>query len=87
MAAGLRRIWRMGNNVLSPPDMTWKCHVCGDERPDDKISVHKVKDMFGIPGMMVPVEANVRHCNDRSKCCDGAESIGHMWLHSGGADA
>lgn len=64
-------------------DLTWKCHVCGDDRPDDKISVHSETEKIGIPGMEVPVTANVRFCNDRSKCCEGAPAVAARWLHLG----
>lgn len=40
--------------------MTWTCHVCGDERPDAKISV--AKHPLGI------AVVNVRFCNDRPDC-------------------
>lgn len=41
-------------------NMTWTCHVCGDERPDDKISV--AKHPLGI------ATVNVRYCKDRPEC-------------------
>lgn len=63
--------------------VTWKCHVCGDDRPDDKIGVFTSTEKIGIPGMEVPVTANVRHCNDRSKCCAGAADVAARWLHLG----
>ncbi len=48
--------------------ITWKCHICGKERPDDKISVYKVD--LGVeqglpPGVM---SMNVRYCNDNPDC-------------------
>lgn len=48
--------------------MTWKCHVCGRERPDEKISVF-TRDRsveYGLPvGTMLE---NVRYCNDSLTC-------------------
>lgn len=46
-------------------DLTWTCHVCKDERPDDRISVFKSTAMLegGIQ-----VQQNVRYCNDRPDC-------------------
>lgn len=44
--------------------MMWRCHVCGDERPDEAVSVHKiVRYDFGAT-----LIENVRYCNDRSAC-------------------
>lgn len=43
---------------------TWRCHVCGDERPDAAISVVK------RPWLNVSSRAfvNLRYCNDQSDC-------------------
>ena len=47
---------------------TWTRHICGEERPDDKIDVltYPLKD---LPGG----ERNVRYCNDKDECRKGAE--------------
>lgn len=45
----------------------WYCHVCGHERPDDKISVHKRAHRMG--------EQNIRYCNDRRACIDNAPRV------------
>lgn len=42
---------------------TWTCHVCGDRRADDRISVATGK-FKGLPG----AEINIRYCNDRIEC-------------------
>ena len=55
--------------------MTWKCHICGDTRPDDKISVLKtdISAEQGLPpGVMWN---NVRYCNDRPKCATKAKTF------------
>lgn len=67
--------------MASPSDLTWTCHVCGDERPDEKISVHKVEGMTAARG--AEVEANVRYCNDRPGCAEGAQAVGEGWLGRG----
>ena len=54
--------------------MTWKCHVCGDVRPDSKISVYKTKKSIGD----VPVTQNVRYCNDRQSCIEGAKEVSFL---------
>ena len=54
---------------------SWTCHVCGDERPDALISVHKTdrSEEFGFPsGTWVE---NVRYCNDRPACIEGAKNV------------
>lgn len=51
---------------------TWTCHVCGDRRPDERISVHKSEREF-VWG--TTVTENVRYCNDRPACREGAATI------------
>lgn len=53
---------------------TWKCHVCGKERPDAKISVYSSTRYFGN----VPMKQNVRYCNDNSECIEGAKTVDFM---------
>jgi len=50
-------------------NLTWTCHICQQERPDDKISV--LTKSLGIPG--VDAVQNIRYCNDRQECIDGAK--------------
>ena len=54
----------------------WTCHVCGDLRPDDKISVYSTEKPFGTTGVMM--KQNVRYCNDRPSCIEGAKHIDFM---------
>lgn len=60
--------------VLQPPvlDITWTCHVCGDERRDRFIGVFTREKMF--PGG-VRVRENIRFCNDRLECTQGANDV------------
>lgn len=45
--------------------LTWKCHICGIERPDSRISV------LSYPLAKFPeATINVRYCNDNSNCFD-----------------
>jgi hypothetical protein len=54
---------------------TWTCHVCGDERPDARISVFsKTARLHGG----VEVTQNVRYCNDRPACVEGAKLVDWM---------
>lgn len=53
-------------------DLKWKCHVCGEERPDDKISVHR---KLVILSGGIECQYNIRFCNDRRECIDGAPNV------------
>jgi len=53
-------------------DLTWTCHVCGKERPDDKISVYTRHRT--LPGG-VQMSENIRHCNDKDECIIGAREV------------
>ena len=57
--------------VFSEP-LTWKCHVCGEERPDAKISV--LSKPVVIKGQVFCVQ-NIRYCNDRQRCIDSAKDF------------
>ncbi len=50
--------------------LTWKCHVCGEERPDMKVSVF-TKPIV-IDGRMCGNQ-NIRYCNDKPECIEGAK--------------
>lgn len=53
-------------------DLTWTCHICGDERPDARISVFKKPSV--LPGGATMTQ-NVRYCNDRPDCLAGAPKV------------
>lgn len=53
---------------------SWTCHVCRRERPDSRISVHSTKRV--VNG--IEIQENVRYCNDRPACAEGAKEI--TWL-------
>lgn len=53
------------------PSLTWTCHVCGEERPDEKISVYSRDHVRNG----VPIRENVRYCNDRPECAEGAKNF------------
>jgi hypothetical protein len=54
---------------------TWQCHICKEERPDAKISVHK--NEFTTP-TGVKWGENVRYCNDRPNCVAEAPFYHHF---------
>lgn len=52
--------------------LTWRCHVCGDERPDARIAVLSTERVHPNG---VRFTENVRYCNDRPSCVEGASTI------------
>lgn len=50
-------------------DLTWTCHVCHEERPDEFISVHSIPH---TTRWGVQITENIRYCNDRLECIEGA---------------
>jgi hypothetical protein len=55
--------------------VTWTCHICGRERPDDRISVAT----HDISGPRFEAKANVRYCNDSAECSAKAHGDPPEW--------
>lgn len=55
--------------------MTWTCMVCGEERPDEKISVFP-RPIKGMEQSFPDSRTNVRFCNDRLECLEWAAAPG-----------
>lgn len=55
--------------MLDPTQMQWDCHICKEARPDEFISVQS-SQMLGMRG--IHYSQNVRYCNDRPACIEGA---------------
>jgi len=68
--------------VSKLPFDTWKCHICGEERPDDKISV--LSKPLVINGQSCG-QQNIRYCNDRPACVEGAKTF--SFFKEGGNEA
>ncbi len=51
-------------------ELTWRCDACGDERPDEKISVLSVPWVIG--GRVVG-QRNYKYCNDKPDCLKQVE--------------
>ena len=51
---------------------TWKCHICGKERTDEKISVF-IKPLI-MKGQVLG-EQNIRYCNDNPDCSEKAQEF------------
>lgn len=64
--------------LKSANKITWTCHVCGKERPDALISVHKrdISERFNLPSGTV--SENVRYCNDSDECREKAREYRHL---------
>ncbi|MBA7528552.1 hypothetical protein ES705_20739 [subsurface metagenome] len=53
---------------------TWKCHICGEERPDERISVLS-KPLIINGQVVLGSQQNIRYCNDRPACVEGAKEF------------
>ena len=56
-------------------ELTWTCHVCGDERPDELIGVARFDWRRGD----VRMRTSVRHCLDRPGCEAGTLTVAVGW--------
>lgn len=66
--------WRGGSGEedLFANPLTWRCDICREMRPDEKISVWKVDiGPKALPGAVI---RNVKFCNDKPACESGAEN-------------
>jgi hypothetical protein len=54
--------------------LTWTCHFCKDERPDDKISVAH-RPVMGMEDYFPRAQWNLRYCNDRPECIEKAHGM------------
>jgi len=52
-------------------NLTWTCHICGKERPDNKISVRTTPLECGF----VRITQNVRYCNDNTECIEESKTF------------
>jgi len=53
--------------MLRKDEITWRCHICGRERPDSRISVRR-KEHDGLT-------ENIRYCNDDPYCVEMSKSF------------
>ncbi len=53
-------------------NLSWTCHICKENRPDAAISVHK-KPLI-LHGQRFG-DQNIRYCNDRPACLEGAKEF------------
>jgi hypothetical protein len=58
---------------------TWRCHVCGEERPDEVIKVHSRMLLSAFDGS-IEMQVNVRYCADRESCSRAVAGIAEEWL-------
>ncbi len=60
---------------------SWTCHICGKERPDNKISVHTIDTSKEHDFPSGTMKQNVRYCNDNEECIKKAPSF--RFVHKG----
>lgn len=54
---------------------TWTCHICGKERPDNKISVFTRDISAKSKFPSGTIKQNVRYCNDNPECEESAKDF------------
>ena len=66
--------------------ITWVCEICGKERPDEAISVHKVD--FSPANNLPPgsCQRNIKYCNDNELCLPLAKEKGENELKTESED-
>lgn len=57
---------------------TWKCHICGEERPDSAIDVYTrdISHVYDLPAKSI--SENIRFCRDRAACVKGVAFYSHL---------
>jgi hypothetical protein len=55
---------------------TWTCHVCGKERPDEKIAVYSRVRPIADSG--ATFSENIRYCIDDASCVEGAKQTSFL---------
>lgn len=65
--------------MIAWENLTWRCDICRQERPDAQISVWKV-DITRPDSRCPPwtITRNVKYCNDNPACREGAENWKEM---------
>jgi len=58
-------------------NLKWRCHVCGKERPDDKISV--LSKPISHPDGRIIGEQSIRYCNDDPSCVAEARNVDFLY--------
>lgn len=73
---GYWKFSKVQSSTQPTPELpTWTCHICGRERPDEKINVH-VRDCSEEEGLPFgTLGQNVRYCNDDPDCIKAAKTF------------
>ena len=53
----------------------WNCQICGEKRPDDRISV--LSKPLVIEGRVIGTQ-NIKYCNDRPSCIEKAKDYSYF---------
>lgn len=56
-------------------DLSWKCDICKEERPDAAISVAH-RPLRGMEDMFPATRFNLKFCNDKAACIEQANKPG-----------
>ena len=68
-------------------EITWKCDICKQIRPDHLISVHS-KELVIRGEVMEHATEHINHCNDNPECIAAAPNYSHLKQKGdGGTDA
>lgn len=68
LASTQEKVFEKNTNDLWHKNLTWRCEVCCQERPDDKISVFQRPVKYG--------HENIKFCNDKTSCATIAATHG-----------
>lgn len=55
-------------------DETWKCNICGRERPDNFISVRRVDISEELAMPPETMQQTIRYCNDNEDCIEKSKT-------------
>jgi len=73
----LRELRILGQLCGVETEDTWRCHVCGEERPDHNIRVASEREALGGGAEL---KVNVRYCRDRAECRLEAPVLARRWI-------
>lgn len=70
-----RILTRSKEEKARKPTWNWTCHICGEERPNNNISV--LIKPYDLDHKFV-AQQHIRYCNDRPECIKGAQTFSFL---------
>lgn len=67
------------NQDGDPTIRLWRCHACGDLRPDAATNVHTRYRTIRSGKRPATMAFNVTHCTDRPPCVEYAQTAARYW--------